>query len=89
MSFLSQVHISNGHYQPTTIDISQLQSALQSFSTQQGGVATVLTQPPQQPTSPNQSVTVMAQGPGGAQTINLGNTQFITRTWTNGFTTLR
>ncbi|XP_012943372.1 PR domain zinc finger protein 10 [Aplysia californica] len=86
----TMVHIHpSAQLQPTTIDISQLGQALQSFSAQPGGVATVLAPPPQ-PASPTQSVTVM--GPAGSQTINLGNlsnAQFITRTWTNGFSTFR
>ncbi|CAG5127287.1 unnamed protein product, partial [Candidula unifasciata] len=82
-SRLTQGGASTMVLQPTTIDINQLNQALHSFTAQTGGVATVLTQPPQ-PLSPTQSVTVMA--PNGPQTINLSNAQFITRAWSGGFT---
>ncbi|KAH9504326.1 PR domain zinc finger protein 10 [Bulinus truncatus] len=79
----TMVHIqSNGQLQPTTIDINQLNLQLHSLTSQNGGVATVLTQPAQ-PTSPTQLVTVVA--PNGSQTLNLGNAQFITKTWASAF----
>ncbi|KAI8775497.1 PR domain zinc finger protein 10 [Biomphalaria glabrata] len=79
----TMVHIqSNGQLQPTTIDINQLNLQLHSLTSQNGGVATVLTQPTQ-PTSPTQLVTVVA--PNGSQTLNLSNAQFITKAWTSGF----
>ncbi|CAL1545396.1 unnamed protein product [Lymnaea stagnalis] len=79
----TMVHIqSNNQFQPTTIDINQLNlQAIHSFTSQNGGVATVLAQP-QQPTSPTQAVTVLA--PSGSQTINLNNSQLITRALANG-----